>query len=209
MRKKLDLDSWPRKAHFDFFNGFTDPFFGVTVVVDCTETYLEAKKENHSFYLSYLHKALVTANAIQAFRLRIHEGEVWDYERIHAAPTVDRPDQTFGYGYLDYHEDFTSFVRDALPRLEAVRQSTTLLPSASGDNVIHFSSVPWIRFTGLSHARAMAHPDCIPKISFGKMEVNAGRYTMPLSIHVHHGLADGYHVGQYLEHYQRLLENQV
>ena len=44
MRSKIDLDSWPRKAHYEFFKSFTEPFFGVTVVVDCTQTYEEAPK---------------------------------------------------------------------------------------------------------------------------------------------------------------------
>lgn len=205
MRSKIDLDSWPRKAHYEFFKSFTEPFFGVTVVVDCTQTYEEAKAKGHSFYLSYLHKALVAANEIEAFRLRIHEDSVWLYDHIHAAPTVDRPDHTFGYGYLDYHADFADFVQEALPRIEEVRRSKSLLPSASGDNVIHFSSVPWIRFTGLSHARPLTFPDSIPKITFGKMEKRAGSYTMPLSVHVHHGLTDGYQVGQYIDRYQTLL----
>jgi len=28
---------------------------------------------------------------------------------------------------------------------------------------------------------------------------------MPFSVHVHHGLMDGYHVGQFLEHFQTLM----
>jgi chloramphenicol O-acetyltransferase type A len=35
-------------------------------------------------------------------------------------------------------------------------------------------------------------------------EVN-GRKQMPVSIHVHHALMDGFHVGQYIDLYQQLL----
>lgn len=86
-----------------------------------------------------------------------------------------------------------------------VRNSTGLIPAVSGENVIHYSSIPWIHFTGLSHARSFSFKDSCPKISFGKMmEVN-GRRIMPLSIHVHHALMDGFHVGQYIDLYQQLL----
>jgi chloramphenicol O-acetyltransferase type A len=29
---------------------------------------------------------------------------------------------------------------------------------------------------------------------------------MPVSIHVHHGLADGMHVAEFVEHFQKLLD---
>ncbi|MCT4587216.1 MAG: CatA-like O-acetyltransferase [Carboxylicivirga sp.] len=48
-------------------------------------------------------------------------------------------------------------------------------------------------------------PDSCPKITFGKMTDEHGVKTMPVSIHVHHALVDGYHVGQFVEKYQRLM----
>jgi chloramphenicol O-acetyltransferase type A len=32
-----------------------------------------------------------------------------------------------------------------------------------------------------------------------------GKKTMAMSIHVHHGLVDGYHVGLFLEEFERLM----
>ncbi|MCB0656453.1 MAG: chloramphenicol acetyltransferase [Saprospiraceae bacterium] len=205
MRQQIDLETWSRKEHFNFFRTFDEPFFGVSVLIDCSRAYQESKSGGHSFYLSYLHKALVTVNELEPFRLRMEGDTVWLYDTIHAAPTVDRPDHTFGYGYLDYDADFQKFVEKAMPRIEQVRQEKTLLPSRSGDNVIHFSSVPWIRFTGISHARHFQRADSIPKITFGKMLEENNRRTLPVSIHVHHGLADGYHVGQWVDRFQELM----
>ena len=36
MKKLIDIDNWKRKEHFLFFSKFEEPFFGVTVKVDCT-----------------------------------------------------------------------------------------------------------------------------------------------------------------------------
>jgi chloramphenicol O-acetyltransferase type A len=52
----------------------------------------------------------------------------------------------------------------------------------------------------LSHA---AFPDSCPKISFGKMTVSKKR-TMPMSIHVHHGLMDGLHLDN-LDYFQEIM----
>jgi hypothetical protein len=65
------------------------------------------------------------------------------------------------------------------------------LPALLRHNVIHFSAIPWLNFTSLSHARS--YTDSCPKISFGKMmTTDDGTKTMAMSIHVHHGLIDGY-----------------
>jgi chloramphenicol O-acetyltransferase type A len=72
--------------------------------------------------------------------------------------------------------------------------------------VIHFSAIPWLDFTSLSHARSYTFPDSCPKISFGKMKINEnGKRTMPMSIHVHHGLVDGLHLGQFVDYFQEIM----
>lgn len=208
MRTLLDIETWNRKDQFRFFSQFEEPFFGITVQVDCTEAYAFAKANHYSFFLYYLYQSLKAANQIKPFKYRIVEGNVYQYDVVNASPTINRPDGTFGFSYMDYHPDFTSFATSAQRIMEEVRNSTGLIPAVSGENVIHYSSIPWINFTSLSHARSFTFKDSCPKISFGKMTEVNGRKLMPLSIHVHHALMDGFHVGQYIDLYQQLLIEQ-
>lgn len=203
----LDIDSWPRRDHFNFFRQFDEPFFGITVQVDCSKAYTRAKEMNASFFLYYLHKSLAAANQTEPFRYRIVNDQVVVYETINASPTINRPDGTFGFAYIDYHEQFDHFHNQAKKVIDLVQRSSGLVPAVSGENVIHYSSVPWINFTSLSHARSFSHNDSIPKISFGRMTKENGRCTMPVSIHVHHALMDGYHVGMFVELFQKLMNN--
>lgn len=71
MKHLIDLENWERKDHFEFFSKFSDPFWGLTLNVDCTIAYRRAKDENNSFYLSYLHHSLRAVNQIEAFKLYI------------------------------------------------------------------------------------------------------------------------------------------
>ena len=205
MMKKLNLETWHRKDHFLFFKQFEEPFFGVSVNIDCTKGYETAREKNIPFFLYYLHKTLAAANHIEPFRYRICEEEVCVYERVNASPTINRPDGTFGFAYIDFHEDIDLFKKEAQKVIDEVQQSKGLVPAVSGENIIHFSSIPWIKFTSVSHARSFAFKDSIPKISVGKITLENGTRTMPFSVHVHHGLMDGYHVGQFLEHFQTLM----
>jgi chloramphenicol O-acetyltransferase type A len=201
----LDIDNWKRKDHFHFFRQFEEPFFGVTVNVDCTNAYNTAKSNGISFFLYYLYHSLCAANAVEPFRYRIVDGGVIVYDKVNASPTINRPDGTFGFSYIDHYPHLSEFLTHAKAEIERVQNSTGLVPAVSGENVIHYSSVPWIRFTSLSHARAFSFKDSSPKISFGKMVEEHGRQTMPMSIHVHHALMDGIHVGQYIDLFEELL----
>jgi len=199
MKTRIDQENWLRKDHFKFFSQFEEPFFGFTVKIDCTDAYKYAKANGHSFFLYSLHKSLLAVNQIEEFRCRILDDEVWLYDQVNASPTINRPDGTFGYAYFDFDLDFKTFAERAKKEIEKVQQATGLITSVTGDNIIHYSFIPWIDFTGLSHARSFTHKDSIPKICFGKMMEESGRRKMPMSIHGHHGLMDGYHISQYIE----------
>ncbi|MGM0945380.1 MAG: CatA-like O-acetyltransferase [Bacteroidota bacterium] len=205
MKKLIDLEKWNRKEHFHFFSKFTEPFFGVTVKVECTQAYAKAKENHVSFFLYYLFRALKAANQIDNFKYRIIENQVFEYDTVNASPTINRPDGTFGFAYMDYDENEKVFYQNALEEIKEVRKSVNLFPAVSGENVIHFSTIPWIDFTSVSHARIYSSPDSCPKISFGKMTESDGIKSMPISIHGHHALMDGYHVGQFIERFQELM----
>jgi chloramphenicol O-acetyltransferase type A len=202
----LDLETWNRKEHFKFFNSFEKPFFGITFEVDCTSAYEKAKSTETSFFLYYLHKAIIAVNEIEEFRYRIDEEDrVIIFDKINAASTISRPDETFGFSYIDYHLEFGTFKLGAEKEIERVRASRDLVPASSSD-VVFFSSIPWINFTSVSHSRSFSVKDSVPKISFGKYAIKEGKKMMPVSVHVHHGLMDGYHVGKFAERFQELLK---
>ncbi|GAA4274736.1 chloramphenicol acetyltransferase [Aquimarina gracilis] len=207
MKTKLDLNSWNRKEHFEFFGGFDEPFFGISTNLDFTRGYQKIKDMGYPYFLFYLHKSLKAANSVEAFRYRIENKEVYLYDRIHASPTIGREDHTFGFSFMEYNEDFETFVSKSQKEIDAVKNSKGLRHSNAAKRLdtIHYSSIPWYNFTGLSHARHFQFKDSVPKISFGKYTKTEGKLTLPVSVHVHHGLADGYHVGQYLETFQKLL----
>jgi chloramphenicol O-acetyltransferase type A len=205
MKQEVNIENWNRKAHYLFFSQFDEPFFGVTVTIDCTEAYHYSKRNGLSFFLVYLYRALSAANNIEAFRYRIVDGKVFIFDEINAAPTIGRPDGTFGFAYLDYDKSEAVFYEKANAVIDLVKQSRSLHPAVSGENTIHFSALPWLNFTSLSHARNYSFPDSSPKISFGKVTEQNGVKTMPVSIHVHHGLVDGYHVGLFADRFQELM----
>lgn len=207
MKQKLELENWSRKEHFEFFRKFEEPFFGVTVDVDCSKAYQKAKDQGTSFFMFYLHKTLVAVNRIEAFRYRISADDIYVYDTINASATISRSDKSFGFSLIKFDADFTVFSENALLEIERVKNTSGLFTREfSEDNLIHFSPIPFINFTSLSHARSFVFADSCPKISFGKLMQNEnGTRKMSMSVHVHHGLMDGFHLGQFIDLFQNLM----
>ena len=78
--------------------------------------------------------------------------------------------------------------------------------NAIHNNVIHYSSIPWSKFTGLTHARNFKIVDSVPKIVFGKTFMREGKRIMPISINAHHGLVDGLHAAKHIDLFQKLMD---
>ncbi len=207
MKQKLDLETWNRKEHFMFFKQLEEPFFGLTTVIDCTIAYENTKKLGISFFEYYLHKTLFAANELENFKYRIIDDEVYIFDKINASATIMRKDKTFGFSHIEFDKDLKNFSENTLKEIDRVRNTTGLFTREFPFiNLIHFSTIPWINFTSLSHARSFTFSDSCPKITFGKMTVSkSGKRKMPISIHVHHGLVDGYHVGEFITLFQKLM----
>lgn len=55
---------------------------------------------------------------------------------------------------MRYSENETQFYKYAVNEIKKVQGSNNLLPAMLGENVIHFSTLSWIDFTGISHVRS-------------------------------------------------------
>jgi chloramphenicol O-acetyltransferase type A len=199
---RIDLSDWNRRELFALFDSFSEPFHGVSLRVDCTEAFRYAKDHRLSVFLTLLHRSLVAAHQVENFRLRSVNGEVWLYQTIHGGSAVGRSDGTIGFGHYTFHHDLHDFVREASLELNRVKMSHEL-DRYPGQDLIRYSMLPWFDFTSISHARDLATKDSAPRITFGKITESNGRSSMPVSIHVHHGLVDGEHVAKFVELFEQ------
>lgn len=208
MKQIIDIDNWKRKEHYLFFKDFTEPFFGMTANLDCTKAYRRAKETGVSFFLYYMHKSLLAVNSIEEFGYRTESnGNVARYNPIHASTTTMNANEMFAFAFLRYSEDFEEFHEQARREIAHVKTLTTMNRTEENarTDVIHYSTIPWVSFTGFSHDRNLAVPDSIPKLTFGKFFRQGEKLLLPLYVNVHHGMMDGYHVGKYFEVFQEFL----
>ncbi|KAA3615760.1 MAG: chloramphenicol acetyltransferase [Calditrichaeota bacterium] len=206
--KLVNKDNWNRREHFDFFSKFDEPFFGITAEIDCTRGHAFSREKKISFFSYYLHNSLMAVNKIEELRYRIKEDSVVIYDAIHASSTIGRDDGTFAFSFVEHNLDFRQFDSDLKKEIKKVQASSGLrfVGGAERKDVVHYSSLPWSSFTGLTHARNFNTDDSSPKITFGKMFTRENKKILPVAIYAHHGLADGYHVCKHLEVFQELMD---
>jgi chloramphenicol O-acetyltransferase type A len=203
--QKLDIETWNRREHFNFFKTFDQPYYRITIQLDCTHAYTQCKRLGVSFYSYYLHKTLVAINETENFKYRIEGDDVYVCDQVDASSTILRDDHTFGFSHIKFKTDLLEFHQEVTAEIERTKNTTGLFTTGPLTDVIHFSALPWINFTSISEAFNKNSGDSCPKIAVGKLTDVGGRKLLPFAIHVHHALVDGYHLGLFLDRLQILL----
>ncbi len=89
------MDTWNRAELFREFIGMTTSIYDMTVRMDVTNLINYCKENGKSFFINYLYLALRELNAIPEFRMRVHNGEPYLYNRVDCSFTVAN-----NYGYF-------------------------------------------------------------------------------------------------------------
>ena len=209
MFRILDLDTWKRRRHFEFFRDSEDPFFNLCTEVDVTKLVERVSSLAHgSFFLASLWISTRAANDIESFRYRLDGESVLVFDSVDCGSTILRDDQTFGFGYFRFTTDYARFASEGALEVARVRsESGDLRERTDSLAMIYYSIIPWVSFSSFSHARNRGERDSIPRIVFGRHHSDHERRRMPVSVEVHHALMDGLHVAQYLERMQHYLND--
>ena len=202
MYKEINIDTWKRKALFEFYKDFDDPFFNITANLDVSNLHQFCKENKLSVFLSTLYCALETVNKIPEFKRRMLDGKVVEYDEINIGSTILHDDETFSFCYFDRNTDIIEFDSNGKEKIEIQNNSKSFDPRLNELNTVHCSVIPWIAFTSFKHAKNFNNQDSIPKLTFGKISKENNVMKMPLSVAVNHALVDGLHVGQYFEKMQ-------
>jgi chloramphenicol O-acetyltransferase type A len=196
----VDLKKWSRRAHYELFRTYRQPFFSVTADVDVTSVWHTSRKPGGPpFFLASLFLMLKAANHTAALRRRLRSRGVWEHERVGAGATIARSDGTFGFVRLEAGSRLEPFVTAGKTAIAKAGARTALEPVKQADDIIFHSVLPWLRFT--SFANALPGNDSIPRIVFGRCTRERRRMIMPVSVEVHHAVVDGLDVAQFFERF--------
>ena len=204
--RKIDLASWPRREHFQYYRTAVRCGYSVTVPVDVSEAVSVAKRRGLHFYPCFVYAAAKTVNQQDAMRMMLTpEGEPGVWEVSHPCFTVFHPDDgTFSDLWTAYEPEFSAFYR-GFEQTKAEFGDRHGIKGRPGQpaNFFCISCVPWLDYTGYA-TYSSGEPALFPILTFGKYTLREGRYTLPVTLTISHASADGWHTSRF---FQALREN--
>ena len=202
--KYIDLETYPRRSHYEFFKAMAYPYVGLTANVDVTNILAAVKKHGGSAFLGCLWVAATAANAVSEFRQRIVDDQIVEFDHCDTAHTVALPDGTFCNCATDCRRSFQEFLTYGAARQEEAKKRHGFVQPGDDETKLMFvSCVPWVSFTQV--IQPTPYPaDCNPRIVFGKFFKDGEKTMMPLSVQCNHALVDGRHVGEFYQNFERL-----
>lgn len=207
MKTLIDTDGWARRENYLFFREFPNPYYSLTVRMDVTRARERAREAGVRFSQYLCYASLRAVNAVEALRYRQIDGQVWLFDAIRLNTPVALPDHSFRSVIIPYAPTLDAFAAEAERiREAALRGEGNAYGADAIKDTFCISINPWYDFTGLSFQTGPCPGEEIPLAMIGKVSEHEGRLSVPVATRFHHGFVDGYHVGQYLELFQRNLD---
>ncbi len=197
----IDLEKWPRKTHFEFFEKAANPYIEVTVQVDITVFLSYVKKHGYKLFPSLLYCFVKGANEIEEFKYRIIDNRVVKFEKIDGDTTVPIEGDRFAFCRMEYKENIHEFFK-AVEAAESEAKKQKELVTNDWFDVVWVSANPWFSFTSMIAPIVDRRMRSIPLLLVGKYYEVGGKTLMPLGVKVNHALIDGVHIGKLLNHFE-------
>ena len=203
--KKIDLDNYNRRGLFNSFKDRDIPYFSTTCNIEIQNLKKFVKLRNISFFISFSYLISVSVNRIPQLRHRIIDGELYEFKIVDPGYTVLLDDETFSFCDSKFFEDFDTYYKYAIARIEEVKNRPDQ-NNADKNHMFFITSIPWFSFTSFVHPYDKLYSS-IPIITIGKYFEQGDSWLIPIAMQVHHGVVDGFHVGKYYDCLEELCKN--
>ena len=188
----IDRTRWPRRAHYEWVQKTGQGPFAVTVPLDVTLL------AGEPLYPALLWLLTQGVNEMEAFRTVATPEGLGIYDHMDPAYTVFHPqEKTFSVLWMPFHPDYQVF-RAAYQRdVAAYGASLEWMPQGvRPENTFDVSMVPWMSFSAFHLAATTERPYLLPIFTLGKWVSQGEARVLPLTVQIHPGVCDPFHVHQ-------------
>ena len=194
--KKIDIENWARKSHYEWFSSFADPCLSLIVRMDITNLLDYCSKNKISTFASITYIVCKSLNSNQAMRLRILDNEVYEIENANVAYTLMAGDACFVNCKAKTNVSFSEFSKQIQKNKEDYGHEGYVQKTFNNTSIIddiYCSCVPWLDFVSVQQPipDKSKESNSIPRIVWGKYVKDNEKTYMSLNITANHALVDG------------------
>ena len=203
----VDFSAWPRGDLFRFYMDHMRVVMSLTADVNVAPLVRFVKKNGMKFYPAMIWAVSRVVNAHEEFRFG------WDAEKNLIRWDVISPsyahfhrsDGNFTKRVTLYAENLAEFYARFMEDRERYRD----LRGVAADqppNRFDVSCLPWVRYRHFD-VHVFDQGDFLaPVVTWGKYEAEGDKLVMPLTMNIHHAVADGFHLSRFFTEVQELMD---
>ncbi len=200
----IDFENWNRKEHFETYIKGVPCTYSVTGDVEITSLLNKVKENGYSFYGTVIYGISKIVNSHNEFKMNFdNEGNLGYFDTVYPSYTIFHKDsETFSDIWTEYNNDFNKFYNNYSNDLNEYKDNYKMSPKNNISNVFNISSIPWYSFKGFNLNLKNGYNYLPPIFTIGKYYELNKKVFMPLSLQVHHGVCDGFHVARFFNEFQ-------
>ena len=195
----ININTWPRADAFQHFIQDVKCVISLTADVDVTELVSHCRQNKLRYFPCFMYAVVKAVNKRSQLRMGYDEnGDVVIWDAVYPS-------------YVDFHaedESITRLISEFTPNFEQFYKTVTDDMAANHNkrwfeikythrNTFDISCLPWIYYKSLDLQVVNDIAYLAPVITWGKYNLFGNKLMMPVSIQIHHAVADGYHVAQF------------
>ena len=202
----IDIKNWDRKDLFKFYTEDTKISLNLTVDIDVSPLVKFVKQNGLKFYPTIMWIVCKVINSHKEFRYAWGEnGELINWDYISPAYVDFHPeDEKFTKLTTEYVDDLFEFHKNFMTVKEKYSNNRGFgleMPK----NFFDVSCLPWSYYKSFDLTVYDEGKWLTPIVVWGKYEKRDDKLLMPLTLKIHHSVADGFHLCRFFNEVQQLI----
>lgn len=204
----VNLKTWKRGELFRFYIETLRNVMSMTVDIDVTALIEYVHAHGLKFYPAMMWVVTKAINQSEEFKYGwdkewnlIH----WDYISPYYAD-FHKEDEQFVKLVTEYSDDLFEFHARFLADRERYKDLRAFDLTEHSENTFDVSCLPWIKYKSFDIHVFDEGKYLAPVVTWGKYETENGKTVLPLSMNIHHAVADGWHLSRFFTDVQLIID---
>lgn len=201
----INMDTWNRKECFEHFYNNAKCTYSITVNIDITNLHIYIKENGLRLYPVFTWIVSKAINNHQEFKMSFdQEGRIGYFDEIGPNYSVLNDDtKIMSSLYTPFYSSFAEFYDGMVNEMESYKKDKNYVSKMQW-NFFIVSCLPWFSYTSFDVNNQGEQQWLFPMVTWGKFFEQDNKILMPLTIQVHHAVADGYHCSLFFNDVQEI-----